>query len=256
MTAASLTGTITERIRPRTHPELTTAQARKHKMREAFMLALLAVTVFIAAGYTHNFIPSESMEPNLRPGDHIVTMREWLAYPFGAMPSRGDIIVFRLPQSPLSDSPALSSSDRVSAATLRSTVPTSNENDDTDNQDASNDSNSGKSDILIKRVVGLPGDVIQLKENTLYVNGKPVPESYHLIPVDNRVGYDFPYAVYEPLRVPSGHLFVLGDNRNNSDDGRFWGTLPRQNVLGRFLRIMYHESKYDLSETALPNPRE
>lgn len=220
------------------------------------MYLLLTVTIFIAAGFTHNFIPSESMEPNLRPGDHIVTMREWLAYPFGAMPSRGDIIVFRMPNTPPPEGSQLTSSDTVDAATRSHTSQDADEDTDGADQNGSGNASSGRSEILIKRVVGLPGDTIQLQGNTLLVNGKALPEAYPLLPVDNRMGYDFPYAVYEPLRVPPGHLFVLGDNRNNSDDGRFWGTLPRANVLGRFVRVLYHESKYDVTEAGNPNQRE
>ena len=256
MTAASLTKSKAERIRHKTHPETANGSATRHKARQAFMYLLLTVTIFLAAGFTHNFIPSESMEPNLRPGDHIVTMREWLAYPFGAMPSRGDIVVFRLPNTPLPEGSQLTSSDTVDAATRSHTGQDADADTDGDNQTASNNGGSGRSDILIKRVVGLPGDTIQLMGNTLLVNGKAIPEAYPHILVDNRMGYDFPYAVYEPLRVPPGHLFVLGDNRNNSDDGRFWGTLPRANVLGRFVRVLYHESKYDVPDAGSPNQRE
>lgn len=252
MTAASLTKLKAERTRHKTHPEPATGSMRRDKARQGFMFLLLTITVFIAAGFTHNFIPSESMEPNLLPGDHIVTMREWLAYPFGAMPRRGDIIVFRLPTTSPPDGAQLTSSDTVDAATRSNTASGSDEGMPEDGDDAAGNNRSAKSEILIKRVVGLPGDLIQFKENTLFVNGKPVPEAYPLLPVDNRAGYDFSYAVYEPLRVPPGHLFVLGDNRNNSDDGRYWGTLPRENVLGRFVRVLYHESKYDLTEPATP----
>ena len=249
MTAATLRGTITTRVRPKANPATTAAEGRNDKARQAFLLLLLTITVFIAAAFTHNFIPSASMEPNLLPGDHIVTMREWLAYPFGAMPQRGDIIVFRLPHTPQPDGPQLTSSDTVGAATLSNGAGSSAENSDDDEENATGNGNSGKPEILIKRVVGLPGDIVQLKGNTLFVNGKPVHEPYPILPVDNHMGYDYPYAVYDELRIPPGHLFVLGDNRNNSDDGRYWGTLPRENVLGRFIRVLYHESKYDLPES-------
>ncbi len=226
------------------HTNGTTRAHTMHGVRMTVMLLILGLLIFVLAGFTHNFIPSESMEPNLRPGDHIVTMRDWLAYPGGAMPARGDVIVFRLPQTApdgQNNAPVGPDSGIVDAA----------ERDDRPAKAKAADA----PEVLIKRVVGLPGDVIQIKDNDVYINGKLYKEHYDLIPVDGSIGYAFPYAVYEPLRVPPGHLFVLGDNRNNSDDGRFWGTLDRSNVIGRYIRVLYHESKYDLSEAALAAKR-
>lgn len=218
----------------------TTRAYNMRGLRMMVMLIILGLLVFALAGFTHNFIPSESMEPNLRPGDHIVTMRDWLAYPGGAMPARGDVVVFRLPQT---------------VPNVQNSVPAGPDSGVVDAAEREDRPSKAKAadalEILIKRVVGLPGDMIQIKDNDVYINGKLYKEDYDLIPVDGSTGYAFPYAVYEPLRVPPGHLFVLGDNRNNSDDGRFWGTLDRSNVIGRFVRVLYHESKYDLSEAAL-----
>lgn len=257
MRAVRVPHNTTERIRLRTHPDNNINHSRNQQIRQAFLLLLLTITVFFAAAFTHNFIPSQSMEPNLRPGDHILTMREWLAYPFGAMPSRGDIIVFRMPNSPHANDSALPPNSVVDAATRRNTMKSSgaeDEADEADQQDQTPAVNS-KPEILIKRVVGLPGDLVQLKDNALYVNGQLVQENYRIVPIDASEGYEFPYAVYKPLRVPPGQLFVLGDNRSNSDDGRFWGTLPRQNVMGKMVRVLYHESKYDVTESVYPTRR-
>ncbi len=236
---------ITKEAQPSHNNTNSTAHAgAKRCLRMTIMLLILGLLIFVLAGFTHNFIPSESMEPNLRPGDHIVTMRAWLAYPGGAMPARGDVIVFRLPQT---------SQNGQNSAPL---VPDSGIVDAAERADRPAKAKAADApDILIKRVVGLPGDTIQIKDNDVYINGKLYKENYDLIPVDGSIGYAFPYAVYEPLRVPPGHLFVLGDNRNNSDDGRYWGTLDRSNVIGRFIRVLYHESKYDISETALSATR-
>ena len=200
------------------------------------LLGLLALS-FLA--FCHNFIPSESMEPNLRPGDHILTMRSWLAYPGGRMPSRGDIIVFRLPKSARTDDGPPVGGGVVDAAERKP------------RQNSRQDSAKNGPDILIKRVIGLPGDSVQLKGDDVYVNGVLQKEHFSIIPVDP-TRTDFAYAFDEPLQVPEGRIFVLGDNRNNSDDGRFWGTLDRKDVLGKFIRVLYHENKYDLMEASIP----
>ncbi|MDD2716270.1 MAG: signal peptidase I [Candidatus Wallbacteria bacterium] len=84
---------------------------------------------------------------------------------------------------------------------------------------------------FIKRCIGLPGDKIQILNHRLYLNGKPMEEPYLREEMDR----DFP----ELLQVPEGKLFMMGDNRNNSDDSRFWGFLPIGNVKGKALLIYW-----------------
>jgi signal peptidase I len=80
----------------------------------------------------------------------------------------------------------------------------------------------------IKRIIGLPGDVITIQNTTIYVNGKALTEPY----VDpHRQGN--PYTSFSNRIVPDGAYFVLGDNRNGSSDSRDWGCVPRKNVIGR-----------------------
>jgi signal peptidase I len=77
---------------------------------------------------------------------------------------------------------------------------------------------------FIKRVIGTPGDVVQISGGSVYLNGQVLVEEY----IAEAPAYELP-----PLRVPNDQLFVMGDNRNNSNDSHIWGFLPQQNVIGR-----------------------
>ena len=87
---------------------------------------------------------------------------------------------------------------------------------------------------LVKRVVAAEGDGVELRNKVLYVNGVKVPEPYviHTDP-SVRPGDLDPRDNYGPVTVPQGSFFVMGDNRDNSDDSRFFGPISRQFVLGR-----------------------
>ncbi|WP_254967167.1 signal peptidase I [Cyanobium sp. CH-040] len=76
---------------------------------------------------------------------------------------------------------------------------------------------------LIKRVVGLPGDRLEVRDGRLWRNGVAVPRDWNAEPMDYRL---------EPVTVPPGHLLVLGDNRNASLDSHFWGPLPEGQLIG------------------------
>lgn len=83
----------------------------------------------------------------------------------------------------------------------------------------------------IKRVIGLPGDTIEIHEQTVYVNGEEFPEPYTINPFR-------PGENYGPLIVPENQLFVMGDNRGNSSDSRRIGTIPEELVVGQaWLRV-------------------
>lgn len=84
------------------------------------------------------------------------------------------------------------------------------------------------SEDYIKRVIGLPGDVISIHNTTVIVDGTTLDESY-VEPQDQ----GNPYPSFTNLVVPQNAYFVLGDNRNGSSDSRDWGCVPRQNIIGR-----------------------
>jgi signal peptidase I len=90
---------------------------------------------------------------------------------------------------------------------------------------------------FIKRVIGLPGDVVEYRDRTLYINGERVPQQdgrERLGATEHRVKLA-PWLPEQPGRwvVPEGHFFVMGDNRDNSRDSRVWGFVPEANLVGR-----------------------
>jgi signal peptidase I len=79
-------------------------------------------------------------------------------------------------------------------------------------------------DAFIKRVIGLPGDKVEVKNGLVYVNAQPIREKY----IEDKPNYS-----YGPVLVPNDQYLVLGDNRNNSYDSHYWGFVPRHNIIGR-----------------------
>lgn len=116
---------------------------------------------------------------------------------------------------------------------------------------------------LVKRVIGLPGDTVELRENRLFLNGRPVdyapldaatmnaipatqqsahefareqmPESKHPVMTTPALGARRSFG---PTAVPAGHYFMLGDNRDNSLDSRYFGTVPRDQIVGRATAVV------------------
>ena len=170
----------------------------------SIVLAVLLKTFLVQAF----FIPSPSMVPTLAVDDRVLVSK--IAYSFGG-PQRGDVIVF--------DSPYLSDerSESLLEAAARNIreafgVRTANIED------------------LIKRVVAVGGDRLEISGNRLILNGLPLDEPYLE-----------PGAAMEdmaPFYIPDGHVWVMGDNRNNSQDSRRFGSIPAEEVVGRaFVRI-------------------
>ncbi len=91
---------------------------------------------------------------------------------------------------------------------------------------------------FVKRVVGLPGERVQLREGVVYVNGEQFSEKGYTLRPD--------FGNYGPAVVPMNQYFVLGDNRNNSEDSRFFGYVPRANIIGKALFIYWPAQRIGL----------
>ena len=81
----------------------------------------------------------------------------------------------------------------------------------------------GYDELLIKRVIGLPGETLEIKDGVVYIDGQPLDEPY----VNGQ-----PRGSYPAITIPPGRIFVMGDNRNNSSDSRSFGTVPIENIVG------------------------
>ena len=195
-------------------------KAKKNEVRDTIVViieALLIALVFRTFLYQPFSIPTASMQSTLMIGDYFVASKfTWglgkYSFPIPvpmngrllqlSEPQRGDIAVFH---------------------------------------------NEPTSEDYIKRIIGLPGDQIELRRKRVYVNGQRLDEPYvyYLEPPDES-GTDEasgasrdPRVSYGPVTVPSGHYFAMGDNRDNSEDSRYWGFLPRDYVKGRGLVIYW-----------------
>jgi len=218
--------TTTRTIEP-TPAEVTVPDEQKETFLEsvASIASVLAVGLFVMTFVFQNFeIPSASMVKTLLIGDHVLVDRislappaRWAPFTFYRDVHRGDIIVFLKP---------------------------------------------GEPDLfLVKRAIGIPGDRIHLRNGVVYLNGVAQNEPYAAMPQSdgdpqheyNPYRDDFPAIPPDPmyqvtaawqyelpqnikdgdLVVPPGKVFAMGDNRPDSLDGRFWGFVPRENIVGR-----------------------
>jgi signal peptidase I len=189
----------------------TPSQHSENAWVEAFktigLSAVLAfgIRTFVAEA---RYIPSGSMLQTLQINDRLIVDK--LSYRF-QNPQRGDIVVFMPPQKAISCFNSFPDSDQ--------SANWSNPPTNTNNQN-----NPKLRDAFIKRVIGLPGDKVQVKGDKVFINGKQLPEKYTGTPTNYQFG---------PVTVPPNSYLVLGDNRQNSCDSHYWGPVPRENILGK-----------------------
>jgi len=154
-------------------------------------------------------IPSPSMVPTLDPGDRVLVARFWYRV---TKPQRGDIVVFNWPPTPF----------------IRERGGW-----------------TGPHYVFIKRLIGLPGDVLSLRDGYVYVNGVRLDEPYVAKQADGRpvptepgaalAGSTLrrPWSLAQPYKVPPGTYFMMGDNRQDSDDSRDWGPVAMRDIIGK-----------------------
>ncbi len=90
---------------------------------------------------------------------------------------------------------------------------------------------------FVKRVIGLPGETIEIRSNCIHINGEPIFENYLTEEARNTV-----YEKDIRIEIPNDMYFVMGDNRENSLDSRYWGLVPRKNVKGKALGVLWNIS--------------
>jgi signal peptidase I len=163
-------------------------------------LVVVAVAVAVAIGLrifaigTYS-IPSGSMEPTLMIGDRIVVDK--LSYHLHGM-GRSDIVVFSRP--------------------------------------ANEDCGGAPVADLVKRVIGLPGETISLSGGQVFINGKLLAEPWLPASVQRSTTpgpSSHPFALRRPFKVPAHDVFVMGDNRTDSCDSRYWGPIPESSIVGK-----------------------
>jgi len=199
-------------------------------VRELAETVVLALAIFLLVrAVVQNFqVEGRSMEPTLETGWYLLvnkslyweinldTVGKFVPLVDGGAdptryifraPKRGDVIVFQQPDQP------------IGAA----------ERD------------------FIKRVIGLPGEVVEVHDGTVFIDGKPLHEPYI---------QDKPAYTCQPLRVPEGMYFVLGDNRNNSSDSHSWGPVPKGNIIGQAWLIYWPFEQFGLVDNDHAKPDE
>jgi signal peptidase I len=171
---------------------------KSHWLREILVVVLvaLAVALLLRVFVVQTFfIPSGSMEPTLQIGDRILVNK--LSYHLHGV-DRGDIVVFSRP--PLENCGGAQVND------------------------------------LVKRVIGLPGESISLSHGHVLINGKVLhetwlPTSVQGVTVPGPTGT--PYSLTRPYLIPANHYFMMGDNRTESCDSRYWGPIAKSLIVGK-----------------------
>lgn len=184
---------------------------------------LIAVILALLIRYyigTLTVVQQQSMHPTLEPGQRLILNR-WVRTTH-QMPERGDIVTF---EAPSEDYPILSADfDRTNVIARYTNDPTN-----WFSKFVYYVLETSK-ESYIKRVIGLPGDHIQIRDGKVYINGEEFDEPYLQDNVTTTVGSDQPFS---DLVVPENCLFVMGDNRDHSTDSRAFGCIPLARIEGK-----------------------
>ncbi len=222
---------------------MATKKSKFREYAEAIVIAVflaLLIRAFVVQAFK---IPSGSMKPTLVVGDHILANKfiYGLMFPFTdsrflifRQPKRGDIIVFSFPQNKEKEE-CTSTSRNITA---RFEKAWNNGNPFYLFKDDCRD--------FIKRIVGVGGDKIEIKDKTVYVNGVPLPEPYK-IHKDLRIedANVTPRDNLGAITVPRRKFFVMGDNRDRSYDSRFWGFVDMDEIKGKAFIIYWSWNSED-----------
>ena len=206
---------------------MTPAETPKSLIRDYFETIVTCV-IFVIFARTYVFqqskIPTGSMIPTLLIGDYIMVNKFAYAPLTDGVPALARLEKFLFPVREL---------QRADIVVFK--YPDEPEKD------------------YIKRVIGLPGETIEVRDRQVYIDGKPLQEPYKVHKSPYRGGLNIELDDYGPRRIPEGMLFCMGDNRDNSRDSRSWGFVPRDFLKGRAFIIWwsYEEDRDAYLQTTL-----
>ena len=194
------------------------------EMLESIIYAFLVAIIIRIFFFQTFWIPSASMEPTLYEKDRIVANK--LIYRIRE-PHRGEVVIFRVFQPGRVDNGIFkpAGSGKLTMEEAEGEVERRRDNPYALGGDLAPETHVVRPQDYIKRVVGLQGEVVQIDDGVIYIDGSPIEESF-----ETRIPN---YTHFGPVTVPQGEIFVLGDNRSNSQDSHVIGTIPLRNVEGR-----------------------
>jgi len=180
---------------------------KKEEVKKAFETIVIAILIalFIRTFIVQAFdIPSGSMKPTLLPGDYILVSK----FIYGIRIPYTNIRLFSYEKPHRGD-------------VIVFIYP----------KDPSKD--------FIKRAIGMPRETVQIIRGKIYIDNTPIPDPWGYFDQKESPGFIEAVENFSPVVVPEDSLFVMGDNRNDSEDSRFWGTLPLKGVLGKAFIIYF-----------------